>query len=202
MSEWFSVDRAGMGKQAEQHGKGRLVGELVQNALDEPGVTQIAVTLALVPGRPLAELTVEDDAPEGFRDLAHAYTLFAESYKRTNPQQRGQFNLGEKMVLAVCESANISTTKGTVLFTDEGRIEKPRQKRDRGSIFQGTIRMTREEYPQVCDYLRSLLLQEGIVVTFNGNRLLPRKPLRTFEASLETLVADGQGVMKPRQRKT
>ena len=203
MSEWFSVDRAGLGKQAEQQGKGRLVGELVQNALDEPGVTQIAVTLTLVPGRPQAELTVEDDAPEGFRDLSHAYTLFAESYKRTNPEQRGQFNLGEKVLLAVCESASISTTKGIVVFDPtEGRIEKPRQKRDRGSIFQGTIRMTREEYPQACDYLRSLLLPENVIVTFNGNRLLPRKPLRTFETSLETLVADEQGVMRLRVRKT
>ena len=135
--------------------------------------------------------------------MAHAYTLFAESYKRGNPEQRGQFNLGEKMVLAVCESASISTTKGTVVFDpDEGRIEKPRQKRERGSVFQGRIKMTREEYPQVCDYLRSLLLPENVAVTFNGDRLLPRKPLRTFEASLETLVADDQGVMRPRVRKT
>jgi hypothetical protein len=203
MSEWFSVDRAGLGKQAEEHGKGRLIGELVQNALDEAGVTQIAVTLALVPGRPLADLTVEDDAPEGFRDLTHAYTLFAESYKRGNPEQRGQFNLGEKMALAACESASISTTKGTVVFDPaEGRVEKPRQKRERGSVFQGRIKLTREEYPEVCDYLRSLLLPENVVVTFNGDRLLPRKPLRTFEASLETLVADDQGVMRPRVRKT
>src|SRR5438874_8039327 len=146
-NQWFEVDRSGLSKQAEQHPKGRLVGELVQNALDEPGVMQVAVTLALVPGRPLAGLTVEDDSPEGFRDLAHAYTLFAQSYKRANPEQRGQYNFGEKLVLAVCESASISTTKGTVLFTGEGRIEKPRQKRERGSVFQGTIRMTREEYP-------------------------------------------------------
>ena len=62
--------------------------------------------------------------------------------------------------------------------------------------------MTREEYPEVCDYLRSLLLPENVVVTFNGDRLLPRKPLRTFEASLETLVADDAGVMRPRVRKT
>ena len=201
--QWFDVDKAGLGKQAEQHGKGRLIGELVQNALDEAGVTQIAVTLALVPGRPLADLTVEDDSPEGFRDLTHAYTLFAESYKRGNPEQRGQYNFGEKLVLAVCESASISTTKGTVVFDpDEGRIEKPRQKRERGSVFQGRIKLTREEYPQVCDYLRSLLLPDDVVVTFNGDRLLPRKPLRTFEASLETLVADDQGVMRPRVRKT
>ena len=123
--QWFDVDRAGLGKQAEQHSKGRLVGELIQNALDEAGVTKIAVSLALVPGRPLADLTVEDDAPEGFRDLSHAYTLYADSYKRRNPEQRGQFNLGEKMALAVCASASISTTKGTVVFDpEEGRIEK------------------------------------------------------------------------------
>ena len=50
--QWFDVDKAGLGKQAEEHGKGRLVGDLIQNALDEAGVTRIAVTLALVPGRP------------------------------------------------------------------------------------------------------------------------------------------------------
>src|SRR6516165_10956692 len=104
-NQWFEIDKNGLGRQAEEQGKGRLVGELIQNALDEPGVSQIAVTLALVPGQELADLTVEDDAPEGFRDLTHAYTLFAESYKRGNPEQRGQYNLGEKMVLAVCEQA-------------------------------------------------------------------------------------------------
>ena len=62
--------------------------------------------------------------------------------------------------------------------------------------------MTREEYPQVCDYLRSLLLPENPTVTFNGDRLLPRKPSRTFEASLETPIADDQGVMRLRVRKT
>jgi hypothetical protein len=200
--QWFDVDKAGLGRQAEQQSKGRLIGELVQNALDEAGVTQIAVTLAPVPGRPLADLTVEDDSPEGFKDLSHAYTLFADSYKRANPEQRGQFNLGEKMVLAACESASISTTKGTVAFDPaEGRMEKPRQKRERGSVFQGRIKLTREEYAAVADYLHSLLLPESVVVTFNGDRLLPRKPIRTFEASLETLVADDQGVMRPRVRK-
>ena len=39
-------------------------------------------------------------------------------------------------------------------------------------------------------------------MTFNGDRLLPRKPLRTFETSLETLAADEEGVMRPRVRKT
>ena len=49
-SDWFRVDKSGLGRQAEEQSKGRLVSELIQNALDEEGVTQIAVTLALVPG--------------------------------------------------------------------------------------------------------------------------------------------------------
>jgi hypothetical protein len=201
-TQWFDVDKAGLSAQAEEQGKGRLVGELIQNALDEPGVRQVAVTLALVPGRELADLTAEDDAPEGFCDLTHAYTLFAPSAKRANPEQRGQFNLGEKLVLAVCEQASITTTKGTVVFDPgQGRIENPAQKRQRGSVFTGRIRMTEGEYGQVCDYLRSLLLPDGVAVTFNGQQLLPRKPVHAFTAGLETQIADSKGVMRPTTRK-
>ena len=106
--QWFDVDRAGLGKQAETQGKGRLVGELVQNALDEPGVTKIDITLALVPGRPLADLTVEDDSPEGFKDLSHAYTLFAASHKRDNPEQRGQFTSRMHYRPRACHRRNLS----------------------------------------------------------------------------------------------
>lgn len=200
--QWFSVDKEGLGRQAEEQGKARLVGELIQNGLDEPGVTRIDVTLAMMAGQALADLAVEDDAPEGFRDLSHAYTLFARSYKRDNPEQRGQFNIGDKMVLSVMEQASISTTKGTVLFDpDKGRIEKP-DRRDRGSVFQGRIKMTQVEYSQVCDYIRSLLLPEGIAVTFNGQQVLPRKPVYSFTPSLETVIADDKGVMRPTTRKT
>jgi hypothetical protein len=202
MKQWFDVDKTGLGRQAEEQGKGRLVGELIQNALDEEGVAQIAVNLAMVPGEQLADLTVEDDAPEGFRDLGHAYTLFAPSAKRTNPEARGQFNLGEKLVLAVCENASICTTKGTVIFDPaQGRIEKP-DSRERGSIFKRRMKITQEEYVQVCDYLRSLLLPDGIAVIFNGQQLLPRKPIHTFTASLETQIADSKGIMRPTTRKT
>ncbi len=198
--QWFSVDKAGLGRQAAEQGKGRLVGELIQNALDEEGVTKIDVTLTMLTDS-VAELTVEDDAPEGFHDLSHAYTLFAASRKRTDPLKRGQFNLGEKLVLAVCEQASICTTKGMVDFDpEEGRIEKS-ECRERGSVFKGRIPMTQEEYAQVCDYLRSLLLPDGIVVTFNGDRLMPRTPIHTFTASLETQVADCKGIMRPTTRK-
>jgi hypothetical protein len=44
--------------------------------------------------------------------LSHAFRLFAESAKITNPEQRGRFNLGEKLVLALCDEITIRKTKG------------------------------------------------------------------------------------------
>ena len=41
-----------------------------------------------------AEFVVEDDSPDGFRDLTEAYTIFAESYKKVDPEKRGAFNIG------------------------------------------------------------------------------------------------------------
>lgn len=202
-NNWFDIDKVGLGKQAEELGKGRLIGELIQNALDEAGVFRIDVTLQPVSGRPMVELTVEDDSPEGFRSLSDAYTLFAESYKRGNPEQRGQFNLGEKLVIACCESASISTTKGTVTFdAAEGRVEKPRQKRERGSVFSGRISMTREELVEAEKYLRTLLLPKDVIVTLNAVELPSRNEIRSFDATLSTVVADSNGIMRVRDRKT
>ena len=64
--QWFDVDKKGLGKQAEEHGKGRLIGELVQNALDEAASPRSTSRWNWSLVVRLAELTVEDDSPEGF----------------------------------------------------------------------------------------------------------------------------------------
>lgn len=102
MSEdWFDVDKKGLARQAKERGAPRVFLELVSNALDEheAGMTEITLQVTPIPGRSLADVVVEDNSPVGFCDLSHAHTLFADSYKRGNPEQRGQFNLGEKMFL-------------------------------------------------------------------------------------------------------
>jgi hypothetical protein len=201
-NHWFGVDKDGLRRLIERHGKGRVIAELVQNALDED-VTAVAIHLTLLPGRPLVELSVEDDAPQGFRNLEHAYLLFAESHKKGDPAKRGRFNLGEKLALALCQEARIVTTTGTVLFGADGRRQvKTRAKRDRGSEFKATLRMTRPECDEACAYLRSLLIPAGVAVTLNGEALRPREPVHAFEASLETEVADAEGVLRRRIRKT
>ncbi len=203
-SEWFSTSRSGLQKQAKERGAPKVLIELISNALDErqSGMTTVNIEIAPIEGRPLAKVVVEDNSPVGFRDLSHAYTIFAESYKRGNPELRGQFNFGEKLFLSLCRSASISTTTGTVIFDEDGRHEHPRRKLNSGTRIEAVLEITREEIAELGQLLRSLLPPEGVSLVFNGMQLPCRKSIREFEATLPTQIADEEGVMRPTTRKT
>jgi hypothetical protein len=196
----FEVDRDGLAKLLERRGKSWAVLELIQNSWDED-VSEVQVTLEPVPGRPVCRLVVEDDDPEGFVDLRHSYTLFAESEKKADATRRGRFNLGEKLVIAVCDTAEIVTTTGAVRFDASGRRHL-RRRRDRGSRFEGMIRMTRAEYEDACRAVETLLAPDGVRTVFNGSELQPRVPLREFTVTLPTEISDADGVLRPTERKT
>src|SRR5262245_51028022 len=140
MKNWFEVDKQGLAKILARKGKEFALFELIQNGWDEPGVTKVSVWLEYQ-GRNKARLVVEDDAPEGFKDLSHAFTLFADSAKKSNPEQRGRFNLGEKLVLAISDEVTICTTKGAIRFDAEGR-HSLRSRQPVGSRIECLLRMT------------------------------------------------------------
>lgn len=193
---WFEVSKEGLSQLLARRGKGWVVAELIQNAWDENKTTKVVVDLAPIAGRPFCQLSVVDDSPEGFKDLAHSYTLFAQSYKKTDEKKRGRFNLGEKLVLALCQSASISSTTGTIEFNEDGRHNRPRLKRDAGTRFDAVIRMTREEYEEVCKEVERLIPPSNIETVFNGNALPRRTPLVRTTASLMTEVATDDGLLK------
>ncbi len=139
---WFEVDRAGLRQLVAARPKVFILYELVQNAIDEDGVSTVVVRFEL-DGRH-ATLAIEDDAPSGFRDLTHAFTLFAPSHKAGRPELRGRFNLGEKLVLALCDAATVASTTGTWHFDRRGR-HFSRQRRPRGSLFTARLPIRREE---------------------------------------------------------
>ncbi len=111
--EWFAVDRKGLAQILERRGKAFAVLELLSNAWDQ-NVTTVDVTLEPTAKRATYQLVVTDDDPDGFADLTHAFTLFAPSIKKGDAEKRGRFNLGEKLVLALCDEATIASTTGTV----------------------------------------------------------------------------------------
>jgi len=209
---WFSVNKEGLGKLMEGRHKSFILNELFQNAWDTDA-DEVEATLIRQPNSPFVEITVKDNNPKGFNDIAHAYTLFAESEKKTDPTKRGRFNMGEKMVLALARNARISTTTGAVIF-DEGQgyrlSRRAADKTDVGSIVWMEVRMTRQEEEEVRERINWLLPPEfnteemKMSTTFDGEEIEFRKPLTMgTNISLKT-VADtqGDGILRSTKRQT
>lgn len=195
----FEVDRKGLAKLLSRKGKEFVILELIQNAWDEEGVTKVEVRFEQSDGH--AYIFVKDDAPEGFADLRHAYTLFAESRKKANPEQRGRFNLGEKLVIALADYVNIGTTTGTVTFANDKRTFDATTRYSAGTVVEVRMRMNRQEATALRE-LVTTLIPPGILTTFNGVELTaPRHITRVF-ASLDTEVADEVGYLRPARRRT
>lgn len=201
MNNWFEVDKAGLAKILARKGLESAVFELIQNAWDEDGVTIVAVTLSKASERGCYCLQVEDNAPAGFADLSHAFTLFAESKKKADPEKRGRFNLGEKLVLAICQRAEINTTTGTVIFDKEGRRTK-RFTTKLGSRLTLTLRAIEADVERVIEKVKTLIPPHNISVVFNGLHLAHRIPFDKLYETLTTEIADGEGNLVRSRRKT
>lgn len=189
---WFEVSREGLRQLQAGKSKDFVVRELIQNAWDED-ISTCSLSTSYEKG--IAHITAEDDSPEGFKDIAHAFTLFAPTYKRKNPEKRGRFNIGEKQILAVCKEAVISTTKGTIAFSPQGRIHR-RLKRKEGSIISLKLRMGKDEYEKMLDSIALYLSPEGIDFRINSVAVPYKEPHKITEAVLPTEVQKEEKVVK------
>lgn len=197
---WFDVCKGGLAQIQDRKGREFAVYELTQNAWDQ-NATRVDISLSKEPGSRFATLEVTDDDPNGFTQIAHVWTLFEESEKKGAAEKRGRFNLGEKLVLALCEEAEIVSTTGAVRFDADGR-KLLRVRRAAGSSFKGLMRMTNEAFALCCEAVDRLLPPPGIVTAFNGRVLPVRTPMAVFQASLRTEIADAEGNLRPTSRKT
>jgi hypothetical protein len=199
-ASWFQVDKEGLAKLMERKGKEFILYELLQNSWDT-NAKKVDVSLRRSEIKGYAEIEVIDDHPEGWKELAHAWTLYAESEKKADAEKRGRFNIGEKLVLALCRTARIETTTGGVAFDVDGR-HTLRTKRAAGSRFSALVRMNQDERVAVVAAFMRLIPPSGVVTTMNGATILPaRTPLRTIQVTLATEVADDEGVLRRSSRK-
>jgi Histidine kinase-, DNA gyrase B-, and HSP90-like ATPase len=112
-TSWLEIDIIGLRRTLERKGKAWAIFELVQNAWDTDA-TRVDVTLTKPNKNGRSTLTCRDNAPDGYRDLSEAHTLFGSSSKKSDPTKRGRFNAGEKFVLVMCESAKVTSTTGQI----------------------------------------------------------------------------------------
>lgn len=197
---WVTADLDGLARLVEDRSRAFIIFELLSNALDE-NTREVEITLEKHPRKPLARLVVADDNPEGFRDISHAWRMFAESGKKDQAEKRGRFNIGEKLALSMCQNASIATTTGTVFFDDEGRRFDPSQKTATGSRFDALVKMNPQQFQQVLKETHWALIPTGVTVTFNGEIIESRIPINTFEATLPTVIGDSQGALRRSRRK-
>lgn len=195
MSAWFEIDKDGLAAILERRGKAFALAELVSNAWDS-GTDIVAITMTPTPGSPAAAVEVEDWG-EGFDDLSHAYTMFAKSRRAGDAEKRGRFCLGEKLVLACCRSASITSTGGTVEF-EGGERRRSKRCRDRGTVFAADMRMTRAEYDDAVAFLRRMI--PPVATTLNGEEIPRPDSLCRFTTRLPTEIADADGNLRRTMR--
>lgn len=199
--DWFEIDRKGLARLLERRGLAFVIFELLQNSWDEQGASSVEVTLAAGQTRGRSVLRVVDNAPEGFRRLSDAWTLFATSYKAGNPVQRGRYNLGEKLVLALCDEASITSTKGAVVFDGSGR-RTIKSKTAAGTVFEAVIRMTAEQRAEALAAVKRAIPPDTVKTIINGEVLARPEVKGKFHGTLLTEYADEDGVLRRTRRAT
>jgi len=209
-NDWFRVDKEGLAQVYARRGPAAPFFELISNAWDEEGVTEVTLTVTAVPNSPKVEVRCDDNSTLGFVDLEEARVLFAASKKKSDARQRGRFNVGEKLFLSLCTKASICSTGGTLNFRSDGTTRRSSASRARGTSISATMNMTREDAELAYYGLDSLYVPEGVTTTiefigFGGDpmehhfrRIIPCG--LTFEARLQTELSDDEGTIRPTQR--
>mgnify|MGYP003543243157 CR=1 FL=1 len=197
---WFDVDQKGLRQLQESRDKKFVPFELIQNGWDE-NITQFDINLERV-GLNTVVVTAIDDSPEGFKDLTHSYTLFAPSAKKGYVNKRGRFNLGEKLVLSLCETATITTTKGQITFLKDGTRKHSKKCTTAGSHVVCELKMSAKEFKEMEAAIQMLLPPTNIITRVNGKEIKSPVPFHVFGTQLETMIAGDDGIMRPTKRNT
>jgi hypothetical protein len=197
-TDWVDVDLDGLAKTLERDGVGWVMRELLQNALDEDGVTRVDVSFERG-GRGRWWVHVQDDSPAGFADLADSWTLYGESRKKGDVRKAGRFMAGEKYVLAMCLQAQVASTKGTVTFGVNGRDYARHAARASGTRFSGLMVLDAAGLDEMRLQARTVLVPPSVTLTVDGSPVPPRQPVHSFRALLETECADAHGVLRRRK---
>ncbi|HUW00910.1 MAG TPA: ATP-binding protein [Acidimicrobiales bacterium] len=195
---WLEVDREGL-RLSHRGGATAAVLDLISNSIDAEA-TMVSIGFEMV-GRGLAHLTCEDNAPGGFADLTHAYTMYAPSSRKADATKRGRFNIGEKLVLAHCVEATIDSASGRIVFGEDGRSEVQKSTRTEGTLFDATARFRKVDVEEAIDALRRVIPPANVEAFVNGEPLAWREAITETAARLPTELEDDEGFLRPTRRK-
>src|SRR3990172_985538 len=184
----FEIDTEGFKIQMSEMKLWRLIQEIISNSFDEMPVTEISCDIhENKKNQIIVEIT---DNGNGFRDERDIYTLFKDSYKRVNKNQRGRYNLGEKQFFARAVSGWVKTGNRLVEFQDDTRrISKiPEIK---GALVHAVFDKEDETLGETIVWVRKLAVPNGKQLIINGVSVEPKIFVKKFKARLPTVIAQG-----------
>jgi hypothetical protein len=201
---WIEVDRAGLAQVIADRPKSFILFELIQNALDEDGVTEIDVAIAMHDHkRGRALIVCRDNSSNGYHDIRHAWTLYAPSKKKGDAEKRGRFNVGCKMVLALAVEASVVSMESAVRFSVEDGRRNSRERTKQGTEFSGMFRMSKTDVADAIVEARRLLPPLGVTIRINNVMISGRVPFQQIHGvKLATLRADDEGILRGTSRQT
>jgi len=199
-ANWLVVDEKGYAQNLRNKGVPRIMLELPANGFDAKAT---AVSIVFKQEQGWANLAVSDNG-EGFATLSDAYTLFAPSTRRADVKARGRFGQGDKEMLAICHNGGmvqVVSTKGGIRFNADGR-RSIKARTTVGTEVVCNFRCTKAEATEFDFLVRSLIIPSDVKVTYNGEVLPGREPIKVVNYQLQTKVEDEEGNLSDTRRFT
>jgi hypothetical protein len=186
-----------------------LVRELVQNSLDEDGVTQLDISVAYHGPRKGTTVLVRDNASAGVKDMKMLFTLWL-SDKEDSHLKRGRMGRGFKELVSVADQTVIRTSNQDALLFKRnmgGRWErKVRAKLGRtevGTEVRAYVRGWGEkDSKKIVTFLKRVRAPSTIRMTVNGEHVAPFFAAESYQMPLETVIYETENSeRKARERR-
>ena len=198
--DWFGVDVGRRAARIRSRPLAHILKEALSNSLDAGAA---AVSMTCRPGGPGAfEFTCTDDGrgcdePEILRRVG---STTSDLHAGT----RGRFGQGLIDLVAVSERAEIRTLGHRLVFDGDGCRITAAKVGFGGLSLTATLRRGGEGLDGLDDYFGSVILPDGVSLTFNGRRIARRVPERLVEGlRLATVLYDpAEDRVRRRQRAT
>jgi len=187
----FEIDDEGFKIQMSEVPLWRLIQEIISNSLDEKAVSKIFCSVGQTKDQYHVEII---DDGKGFKKTSDIFTLYGDSYKRSNPEQSGRWNEGEKRFLAVAFKGFVETKGIRIDFDEKGRKETKRQSEPIGTVVSATFLkkdFEDEDLVSIVKNIRRIAVPSDKSLTVNDDEVEQKNVIKKFKATLKTVKATG-----------
>lgn len=197
----FEIDNEGFKRHNASTEPFRVVQEIIANSFDEDSVKNVSCNIEFNADKKIVNVMVIDDG-NGFRDIEDIYTMYRHSKKRSSPEKRGRFNLGEKQFFALVTYGHVMTNGKKVSFENNNRIEDECVNAVSGALVYGEFDWKKSTIQEILSGLNKLIIPSNKILKINNVEIKHKVFLKNIEGNLPTEVEDDDKILHRVKRDT